>query len=503
MIMGMCCGAVVAASGVAAAAVGSPEDFPHPLVLAQVRSGPGSGAAAGSAKSDGPAAGVRSRIVHLRFQDGAAVSEDLTPGFAQAEHPEVSFDGRRMLFVGRRAEDATGAVWEMDLASREVRRIVTCRGECLAVRYLSRLFTLHAPEPWEQIAYIERDAAGVGALFTCRMDGNGVRRITYGVGGVDSVVALRNGRVLVGMETRTESAPGRENAPATALYTLNPDGTDLMAFTREMDRPVRRIGQGETDDGWVVFLETAIARGDKDGSILAVRGANSFGAPRALPITPDGSFRSATPWGRNHLMVSYCPRGGTLFGLFDFDLETGDTRQLYHDPDWDVVGVAVVRARPAPPGYSSVVRDDGAFGQLYCLDAYLTGLARESPAGPSRIESVRVYAAEPGRPGGAPAERRLGEVPLAEDGSFFLEVPARMPLRVETVGEYGATLRAMRNWFWVMPGERRGCIGCHEDRTLSPPNRHVKALYHAPRRLTLDRGAQVPTPEQPGEAAEP
>ena len=34
----------------------------------------------------------------------------------------------------------------------------------------------------------------------------------------------------------------------------------------------------------------------------------------------------------------------------------------------------------------------------------------------------------------------------------------------------------MRSWLWVMPGERRGCIGCHEDRELTPPNRHVQAL---------------------------
>ena len=75
------------------------------------------------------------------------------------------------------------------------------------------------------------------------------------------------------------------------------------------------------------------------------------------------------------------------------------------------------------------------------------------------------------------------EAPVEEDGSFFLEVPARTPIRVETVDEHGAVLKAMRSWFWVMPNERRGCIGCHEDRELSPPNRHPLALRRPPHRI--------------------
>jgi len=43
----------------------------------------------------------------------------------------------------------------------------------------------------------------------------------------------------------------------------------------------------------------------------------------------------------------------------------------------------------------------------------------------------------------------------------------------------------MRSWFWVMPMERRGCIGCHEDRELTPPNRHVFALRKRAQRIGL------------------
>jgi hypothetical protein len=38
-----------------------------------------------------------------------------------------------------------------------------------------------------------------------------------------------------------------------------------------------------------------------------------------------------------------------------------------------------------------------------------------------------------------------------------------------------------------MPMERRGCIGCHEDRELAPPNRHVIALRKMPQQIGLSR----------------
>jgi hypothetical protein len=73
----------------------------------------------------------------------------------------------------------------------------------------------------------------------------------------------------------------------------------------------------------------------------------------------------------------------------------------------------------------------------------------------------------------------MGTVPIEQDGSFYLEVPARVPLRLRTLDESGKESFAMRNWFWVMPRESRGCIGCHEDPELTPPNRHVRALRKA------------------------
>ncbi len=65
-----------------------------------------------------------------------------------------------------------------------------------------------------------------------------------------------------------------------------------------------------------------------------------------------------------------------------------------------------------------------------------------------------------------------------------------MPLRLETLGEGDRVLAAMTSWIWVMPKEARGCIGCHEDRELTPPNRFVQAVRKRPHVLGVGKGGE-------------
>ncbi len=83
------------------------------------------------------------------------------------------------------------------------------------------------------------------------------------------------------------------------------------------------------------------------------------------------------------------------------------------------------------------------------------------------------------------ARRLLGVAPVAPDGSFHLRVPAETPLTFQLLDEHSVALRTQQAWTWVMGNENRGCIGCHEDPELSPPNRMVTAVIEPPVELTL------------------
>jgi len=65
-------------------------------------------------------------------------------------------------------------------------------------------------------------------------------------------------------------------------------------------------------------------------------------------------------------------------------------------------------------------------------------------------------------------KRVLGTVPVARDGSFYFEAPAGKALYFQLLDENGLVLQSMRSWVNLMPGERRGCVGCHESRLNAP-----------------------------------
>ena len=74
----------------------------------------------------------------------------------------------------------------------------------------------------------------------------------------------------------------------------------------------------------------------------------------------------------------------------------------------------------------------------------------------------------------------MGELKVEEDGSFYLEVPADIPIRFISMDSEGKTVHGPSDWIWVRPNERRGCVGCHADPELSPVNRVAVAVRKSP-----------------------
>ena len=56
----------------------------------------------------------------------------------------------------------------------------------------------------------------------------------------------------------------------------------------------------------------------------------------------------------------------------------------------------------------------------------------------------------------------IGEVPVEPDGSALFHVPARVNVSFMALDEQGRAVQRMRSFTHLMPGERQGCVGCHE-----------------------------------------
>lgn len=90
-------------------------------------------------------------------------------------------------------------------------------------------------------------------------------------------------------------------------------------------------------------------------------------------------------------------------------------------------------------------------------------------------------------PNGAP-KRILGIVPVEPDGSVSVRVPSGVPLQIQALDEHFTAVLTERSFHYLHPGERRGCVGCHEQPGTSlTPSQNL--LTRPPREL-------IPVPDQ-------
>jgi hypothetical protein len=81
-------------------------------------------------------------------------------------------------------------------------------------------------------------------------------------------------------------------------------------------------------------------------------------------------------------------------------------------------------------------------------------------------------------------KRILSEVPVEADGSVHFQAPAGRSLFFQLLDADRRCLQTMRSFSGLMPGERRGCLGCHEQHSTSPPQQSGIALGRAPTGLS-------------------
>lgn len=136
---------------------------------------------------------------------------------------------------------------------------------------------------------------------------------------------------------------------------------------------------------------------------------------------------------------------------------------------------AVARVRTFPPEFPSALTPGRTTAKLLCLNAAYSDVPLTET-----VSTVRLVALDrDNRPAG------IGEAPIENDGSFYIEVPADRPMRIELVGTSGNLLRAEHDWIWLRPGEQRVCIGCHAGPERAPENRAPAVLFRGAKATKL------------------
>ncbi len=401
----------------------------------------------------------KSRIVALDPSSPGKISSVLTDGFYAARAPEISFDGKKMLFAGQRNEGDYWQIYEEILGQNDARLVIKLDRNCTDPAYL----------PDGNIIFSSRDVSNnsksESTLYTCGLNGCCLSRIAYHPNSDFASSVLNDGRVVF---ISWQVFPVKENPE---YLVMRPDGTKAALYYKGGEGSWLNGRIRETNQGNLVFVESRNPSMDH-GSLVMLKSSRPLSSRQEISGNADGSFYSVYPGLNGNLIVSYKNPGADSYGIFEFDpSQQKILNTLYSAKDYNSVEPVVVSARVVPRNLPTEVNVDKTTGFLMCMNSDFSTMApypvRE---GGQKAKFVRIMG----------LNGLIKEIPLEEDGSFFVDISSDVPIRFITVNESGEILRGPSAWVWMRPNERRGCTGCHENREMAPENRVAMAIKKLP-----------------------
>jgi len=357
-------------------------------------------------------------------------------------------------------------------------------------------------------------------LFRMEADGTGIRPLSFANVSEWAPSVMTDGRIIW---TRSEYLDKGANFGHT-LWAIRPDGTHPeLVYGNDTKNCMLN---GREVPGTQEICCTLISHfGDFNGPVALVDLAKGRFNPEAITnITPDVRynydqgwpstlcFRDPIPLSRDYFLVSHAP--ADRFGLYVID-RFGNREVLYLDPAIGSMCPTPLGAAASPPALASSIdlAADPALGHFTLVDVY-RGLEPAVPRGSVKYlrvcQEVRAdlerlpngeyrndhepfpdFYASPTHlvsgPYGWPsyvAKGTFGLVPVDADGSASFYAPAGKVLYFQALDADFNEIQRMRSVVQLQPGEKRGCIGCHEDRSSVAPARRPSAPEREPSRLT-------------------
>lgn len=383
-----------------------------------------------------------------RFPGGATIfikdgksQRRLVSGFFATADASVSFDGKNVLFAGKRRAGDHWQVWEVSVPAGKPRQTTQCEDDCVRPLYV----------PSDRFVYAHKIAGQfvleIAALGNDRDKDNDNHnekplQLTYGPGNFLPVDVLHDGRVLF------EAAYPLDDKALAELYTVYTDGSGFEAY--RCDHGHSRHSGKQLFSGDIVFA--------REGKLFRFRSALAHEI--AVPA-PAGTYAGD---------VVEMPDSAWLVSWHgaaqkNFELRRWKPGMLALQPEIVEAGVNVIQPvllaqRPVPNRHPSGLHE-WSYGNVLCLNAYTS----KYQFADGSIASVRLYTRD-----ASGATRLLGMTPVEKDGSFYLRVPGDQPLRIELLDKTGNTLKREAGWFWLRAGEQRICVGCHAGPETAPEN---------------------------------
>jgi len=359
-------------------------------------------------------------LLRMPYHDGARIllvppsssARVLTPGFQSAADPNISFDGKRMLFAGRRTVADGWAIYETTIGTGAVRQITRTAGDCRSPSYQGSMYTITEDAPWHQITFVHSEAGVVNefgtaparAIWSCKLDGSFAQRLTYNLSSDFDPAILPDGRIVFAAWQRASFEHGL--AGRVALMGVNIDGIDLATLCGNPGRRIQHM-PCVTAGGLVVFVEADSAPWDGAGMLSCVSLRRPLHSYHQITTQSDGLFHSPSGLPDGRILVSRRPADGSSpHAVYCLDPISKRLEPVFADSRFHCVQAQAVAPRPEPDGRSSVLTPEEPLGKLYCLDVYKTDLKDLSWFPRGAAKKVRVLEGIPRKAAGGRAVRR-------------------------------------------------------------------------------------------------
>jgi len=466
--------------------------------------------------------------------DGQPSVTSITAGHFRSgtfSRPDISFDGKRIVFGFAPERDAANAhlgygdvtegtapvfaehragpcepfeVWEMGLDGEAPRQLTQGPAENSDPLYL----------PDGRIGFMSHRAGGLVqcgdwalayCLYSMEPDGSDVRKLTMSKDGEWDPFLLNDGTIGF---TRWEYVM-KFWSPIQMVWSVRPDGSNPRLIygsdlSRQYAYPLNYAAARQIPGTSKVVCIGSAHHNTGAGPVCVVDlaiGPNEASAlERVTPVRyvetsdqqPDnGWYDCPYPLDERTFLVSYSldisETETTGYGIYLLDAY-GGRELIYRDPELSALFPTPLGPRPVPAPVPKVsdatLGDSGEYlvQDLHAgLPAEMRGLARYLQIVECHERHIHTspYAIEVGPDSGFETKTVLGTVPVQEDGSAYFRVPADKSVLFSVLDKDYRALHTMRSVTNVQPGERTGCVGCHEGFRRAPATRALAATRTA------------------------
>ena len=415
--------------------------------------------------------------------------------------PRVSYDAKKVLFSYRKGGTHHYNLYEINVDGSGLTQLTSGDWDDIEPCYLPDGDIIFCSTRCKR--YVLCWQSSVPVLFRCKADGSELRQLSSGANVENTPAVLPDGRIIY---TRWEYVD-RATTRFHQLWAIKPDGTGAATYFGNM-HPTNQVYidarpiPGTQD---VLYVNSGHCSNEHAGDLVVLNvgnGPDDLSQAKNLVVEPapkgkwGHNFRDPYPVSSSLILVA---KGNDLV-VIQRDGERGVMTSVYTSPSKIAVhDPQLIMPRKREPVLPSTVDHSKTTGTLFLTDVNIGRNMKGLKRGAIKKLLVMEQLPKPvnfhgggstplAHGGKWTLNRILGTVPVEKDGSAFFEVPASRSIYLGLLDENDLNVKQMRSFITVMPGENASCIGCHEDRLMTPPTRVTLAARRLPSQVKPIKG---------------